>query len=153
MSVSSPTPDGPPPARAALRSRGSLLLEAALLGALTLLVVFVVIPAETSAGGIGLSPAFLPTVCAAAAGFFAVVDALLRVLRAEPSARYPEGWTAFFRIGAVAVAGVVILAYAGPGACALVTVPAGMAMLGERRPLPLLAAGLVCGGIFRLLVG
>lgn len=153
MPLLSPSAGSAPPARPSLRSRGSLLLEAAVVGALALLLVFVIIPAETSEGGIGLSPAFLPTLCAAAAGLFAVADALLRALRAEPSARYPEGWTAFFRIGAVAVAGVVVLAYLGAGACALVTVPAGMAVLGERRPLPLLAAGLVCGGIFRFLVG
>lgn len=131
----------------ALRSRGSLLAEAAVVGGAALLAVLWVIPLQTSEGGIGLSPAFLPTLCAAACGIFAAADALLRILRAEASPSYPQGWIAFFRIGAVAIAGTVALQWGGAGACALVTVPAGMVAVGERRPLHLAAAAVICGGV------
>lgn len=129
------------------RSRVSLLAEAALLGGAALAAVVWVIPMQTTDGGIGLSPAVFPTVCAIALGVFAVADAVLRFLRGSAEARYPEGWTAFARIGAVAVLGAIVLAFAGIAACALVTVPAGMAVLGERRPVYLVGAALLCAGL------
>lgn len=140
--TAAPQAGGPAP-----RSRVSLLAEAVLLGGAALVGVVWVIPMQTTDGGIGLSPAVFPTACAVALGVFAVADAVLRFLRGSAEARYPEGWTAFMRIGAVAVLGAVVLAFAGIAACALVTVPAGMAVLGERRPVHLAGAALLCAGL------
>ncbi|WP_210207626.1 tripartite tricarboxylate transporter TctB family protein, partial [Rhodoplanes elegans] len=125
----------------------SVVAEAVLIGGAALAAVVWIIPAQTSDGGIGLSPAVFPTVCAIALGVFAVADALLRLARGAPGERYPDGWGAFFRIGAVAVLGVCLLPVVGIAGCALVMVPAGMLVLGERRPLHIAVAALACAGL------
>ncbi|NVO15420.1 MAG: tripartite tricarboxylate transporter TctB family protein [Rhodoplanes sp.] len=142
-----PQPDALHGDASAPRSRVSLLAEAVLLGGAALAAVVWVIPMQTTDGGVGLSPAVFPTVCAGALGVFAVADAVLRILRGTSEPRYPEGWTAFARIGAVAIVGAVVLANAGIAVCALVTVPAGMAVLGERRPLWIAGAALLSAGL------
>lgn len=144
---------GAAPGPAATRSRGrlSVVAEAGLIGGAALAAVAWIIPAQTSDGGIGLSPAVFPTVCAAALGVLALADALLRLVRGAPGERYPDGWSAFGRIGAVAILGTVVLAVAGIAACALVMVPAGMLVLGERRPLRLAGAALACAGLVWLI--
>lgn len=138
---------GRPDGASAPRSRWSLLAEGAVIGGVSLLAVFWIIPNQTSEGGIGLSPAFLPTLCAAACGVFAVADVLLRLARRDRSHAYPQDWTAFVRIGAVALLGTAVLRWGGVTASALVTVPAGMLVLGERRPLRIVGATLFCAGI------
>ncbi|MFL9826383.1 tripartite tricarboxylate transporter TctB family protein [Rhodoplanes sp. SY1] len=139
--------DAAPAATPGARSRLSVVAEAVLLGAAALAAVVWIIPAQTSDGGIGLSPAVFPTVCAIALGVFVIADAALRLLRAAPGERYPDGWGAFVRIGAVAVLGVCLLPVVGIAGCALAMVPAGMLVLGERRPLRIVVAALACAGL------
>ncbi|MFD2182350.1 tripartite tricarboxylate transporter TctB family protein [Rhodoplanes azumiensis] len=129
------------------RSRLSVVAEAVLIAGAALAAVVWIIPAQTSDGGIGLSPAVFPTVCAIALGLFVVADALLRLLRATPGDPYPDGWGACLRIGAVAVLGAAVLPVVGIAGCALVMVPAGMLVLGERRPLRIAVAALACVGL------
>jgi len=57
-----------PQARQLPRSRVSLFAEAAVLTAACFLAFIWLIPVQTSEGGIGLSPAFLPKLCVAAIG-------------------------------------------------------------------------------------
>lgn len=140
-----------PAATGGARSRLSVVAEAVLIGGAALAAVGWIIPAETSDGGIGLSPAVFPTVCAIALGIFVVADALLRLVRRAPGERYPDGWAAFLRIGAVAILGAAVLPFVGISGCALVMVPAGMLVLGERRPLPLVVAALACAGLVWLI--
>ncbi|RAI44554.1 hypothetical protein [Rhodoplanes roseus] len=137
-------PDKSAPAR---RRRASVIAEALLLGGAALAAVVWIIPAQTTDGGIGLAPAVFPTVCAVALGVFAVADVLLRLLRGVPEPRYPDGWMAFALIGGVAILGAVVLPYAGIAGCALVTVPAGMLAVGERRPLWLAGAAVLSAGV------
>ena len=82
------------------RTRASLLIEAVVLTGVCLLALFWLIPAQTSEGGFGLSPAFLPKLCVAVIGLLIAADGVLRLVRRVPQPRYAEGWGAFARVGA-----------------------------------------------------
>lgn len=135
------------------RSRASVLAEALFLGGFSLALLVWIIPAQTSEGGIGLSPAFLPEVCAAAIGILVLLDGAGRLLRGAPAAAYPEGWAALLRIGGISLLGGLVLAWAGVTAAALATCAAGLLVLGERRPLVIAATLLICGGAVWLVFG
>lgn len=131
------------------RTRGSVLAELLILTSFALLAFFWIIPSQVSGGGLGLDPGFLPRLCVAAIGLLVLADGLLRIMRGAQAKSYPEGWAALTRVGSLAVLGAVVLQFAGLAAAALVTVPIGMLVLGERRPLLIaLTAALVAGLLF-----
>lgn len=134
------------------RSRGSLAMEALLIGGLAVAALFWIIPAQTTEGGIGLSPAFLPNLCAAAIGALAAADGLLRMMRGTSIPAYPERWTSLICMGLVAAIGMFALRWGGAVACAVIAPLVGMLVLGERRVLILSVTALICGGTVWLLV-
>ena len=131
------------------RSRGSVLAELLILAGLALIAFVWVIPAQVSGGGFGLDPGILPRLCAAAIGLMVLVDGLQRLVRGVQAEAYSAGWAALVRIGVLAVLGAIVLQVAGVAAAALVTVPVGMLLLGERRPVLIAATtALVAGLLF-----
>ena len=139
-----------PQAATAPRSRVSLLIEAAvLIGACVLALVWF-IPAQTSEGGFGLSPAFLPKLCVAAIGLLIAADAVLRLVRRKSEPAYAEGWGAFMRLASAACLGTLALRFGGMVAAVAVCCVATALALGERRPVYVLAPALVCAGVFWL---
>jgi len=95
------------------RSIGSLLIEAVVLIGASILALVWFIPAQTSEGGFGLSPAFLPKLCVAAIGLLSAADACLRFVRRAPQPRYAEGWGAFLRVAVAACLGTLALYFGG----------------------------------------
>lgn len=128
----------------ATRSRLSLLVEAVVLTGVCVFALVWLIPAQTSEGGIGLSPAFLPKLCVAAMGLLIAADGVLRLVRTSPQPRYPEGWGAFFRIGTAACLGTVALYLGGTVPAVAVCCVATALALGERRLAYIILPALVC---------
>lgn len=132
-----------------LRSRSSVLAELLCLTGLALVAFVWIIPLQVSGGGLGLDPGFLPRLCAGAIGLLVLADGLQRLLRGQPVEVYPAGWSALARVGGLAVLGAVVLEFVGIAAAALVTIPVGMLILGERRPILIAATtALVAGLLF-----
>src|ERR1700750_2806158 len=115
------------------RSSVSLLIEAVVLIGASVLALVWFIPAQTSEGGFGLSPAFLPKLCVAAIGLLIVADAALRFVRRAPQARYAEGWGAFLRVAVAACLGTLALYFGGTVASLAVCCVATALVLAERR--------------------
>jgi hypothetical protein len=116
------------------RSRGAALREAAVVGGLGLGAIWL-ISAQTKSGAVlGLSPAFLPTVCAVAIVALTAIGLGIRLWRPEPlrPERVAHWWPAALVLG-VAIAGVLALQLAGPLASGLTTVTLGLAAMRERR--------------------
>ena len=120
------------------RSSGSLIAETLGITGFAFLAVVWIIPTQSVGTGIGLAPSFFPIVCTGAVGMLVLLDGVIRISHAAPEPLYEAGWAALVRLGSVAVLGAVVLQFAGGTMCALVTVPAGMLVLGERRPLVIL---------------
>lgn len=137
----------PPPPRLAA------VVETAALCGLGLVAILWVIPAQTSGAGLGLPPAFLPTVCAVAATLLTLGDGIVRVVRPRPSETNEEGWSAFILVGAVTIICTILFQVAGIVVSTLFTIPACMLLLGERRWLPILLTTAVAtiglGFVFR----
>jgi len=132
------------------RSRLSLAIEAiVLIGACVLALVWF-IPAQTSEGGFGLSPAFLPNLCVAASGLLITADAVLRFLRGNAQPSYAEGWGAFLRLAAAVCLGTLALRFGGMVPAVAVCCIATALALGERRWLHVLAPALICAAVFWL---
>jgi hypothetical protein len=136
-------------------ARAAALREAAVILALGLAAVRL-IPAQTTSGPVlGLSPAFLPTLCAAAIIALTVVGLALRLWQPEPlrPERLAAVWPAAM-VACVAIAGVLVLQFAGRFLCGLAIMVLGLAVLGERRiPVVLMTlAGtcLVLGLVFQV---
>ena len=115
--------------------RGRILAECAAVCGLGLLAAFWIIPAQTSGGGLGLNPAFLPTLCALVIAGLAVLDGAFRLAAPAPphSGEEPSAWRAFIRLQLVALAAALALHVGGVAGCALVGLPAGMLALGEKQ--------------------
>lgn len=128
----------------ATRSHLSLLVEAVVLTGVCILAFVWLIPTQTSEGGIGLSPAFLPKLCVAAMGLLVAADGVLRFVRSSSQPRYREGWGAFLRIGAAACLGTVALYLGGTIPAVAVCCVATALALGERRPAYIVLPALVC---------
>lgn len=133
------------------RSGASVFTETIVLvvGCLALLVW--VIPAQTSEGGFGLSPAFLPNVCTAAILVLVLADGVHRRLSRRREAAYPENYRAALMILGVAVVGVLALMWGGVALSATLCTALGMLAMGERRPVPVLVITALCGGVFWLI--
>jgi hypothetical protein len=130
------------------RSRISLLVEAVVLAGACFLAFIWLVPAQTSEGGIGLSPAFLPKLCVAAIGLLIAADGVLRLVRRAPQPRYAEGWGAFFRLGVAACLGTLALHFGGiVGAVAVCCIATALA-LGERQLTYLVLPALFCTTLF-----
>jgi hypothetical protein len=136
--------------RAVPRSRISLLAEAVVLIGACLLALVWLIPAQTSEGGIGLSPAFLPKLCVAAIGLLIAADGVLRFVRRAPQPHYAEGWGAFVRLGAAACVGTLALRVGGIVPAVVVCCMATALALGERRLPYLVLPALFCAAAFWL---
>lgn len=136
-----------------MRSRRSLLAEMLLLSGFCVALLVWIIPNQTSEGGFGLSPAFLPTALTAALLALLVLDGGQRLLARRAEAVYPEGFGALGRILVVAVLGALTLRFGGIVLAGAVSSAAGMLILGERRALPILATALICGGTLWLAFG
>jgi hypothetical protein len=136
-----------------MRSRLSLIAETLLLAGFCVALLVWIIPAQTSEGGFGLSPAFLPTALTAALLALLVLDGGRRLVsrRAEPA--YPTGIGALGRIIGLAVLGALILRFGGIVPAGAVTSAAGMVILGERRALPVLGTAIICGATLWLAFG
>ena len=132
------------------RSGVSLLIEALVLSGACFVLFVHLIPAQTSDGGIGLSPAFLPKLCVVAMGLLIVADGVLRLVQRTPPPRYSEGWGPFFRLGIAACSGTFVLQFGGPVAAVAVCCIATALALGERRLLHLFLPALFCGTVFWL---
>jgi hypothetical protein len=136
-----------------MRSRYSLLTELLLLGGVCVALLIWVIPAQTSEGGFGLSPAFLPTMLTVALLALVLCDGALRLLAKRDEPAYPAGFDALARILGVAVIGALALRFGGVVLAGAVTSAAGLLALGELRPLPVLVTTLVSGGALWLVFG
>ncbi len=132
------------------RSRVSLAIEAVVLIGTCVLALAWFIPTQTSAGGFGLSPAFLPNLCVAAIAVLIAADAVLRFVRGTAEPSYAEGWGAFMRLAAAACLGTLALRFGGMVAAVAVCCVATALALGERRPVYVLAPALVCAAAFWL---
>ena len=133
--------------------RLAAVVETAVLCGLGLVAVLWVIPAQTSGTGLGLPPAFLPTVCAVTATLLILGDGVVSILRPRPSGNDEEGWSAFILVGGVTVICTTLFQLAGIVVSTLFTIPACMLLLGERRWLPILlttaVAAISLGFVFR----
>lgn len=115
--------------------------ELVVVGGASLVMIFWIIPAQTSAGGeLGLSPQLVPTVCSAAIGLltlFRFITMLVAAPTSEPNDDAPIRYA--LSIIAATVAGITAIAYlgwaVGGGILSLLVV----LVLGERRPLMLVA--------------
>ncbi|KRR02319.1 hypothetical protein [Bradyrhizobium valentinum] len=137
-----------PQARQLPRSRASLFVEAVVLAGVCFLAFIWLIPAQTSEGGIGLSPAFLPKLCVAAIGVLIAVDGVLRFIQRASQPRYVEGWGALFRLGAATCLGATALHFEGiVGGVAVCCIATALA-IGERRLTYLLFPALFCTALF-----
>ena len=134
----------------ASRSRVSLAVEAVVLIGICGLALVWFIPAQTSEGGFGLSPAFLPKLCVAAIGLLITADAVLRFLRGNAQPSYAEGWGAFLRLAAAVCLGTLALRFGGMVPAVAVCCIATALALGERRWLHVLAPALICAAVFWL---
>lgn len=132
------------------RSTASLLIEALVLIGASVLALVWFIPAQTSEGGFGLSPAFLPKLCVAAIGLLIAADACLRFMRGTPQPRYAEGWGAFLRVAAASCLGTLALYIGGTVGSVAVCCVATALVLGERRLIYVLAPALLCSAVFWL---
>lgn len=118
----------------ATERRSVAIREAAAVVALGLAAIWL-IPKQTTQGPVlGLPPAFLPTVCAAAIIMLGLFGLALRLWKPEPlrPERVAVVWPAAL-IGGVVIAGMLALQFAGPFISGLVMVVLGLAALGERR--------------------
>jgi hypothetical protein len=118
----------------AVERRSVAISEAAVVVALGLAAIWL-IPKQTTQGPVlGLPPAFLPTVCAAAIIMLGLFGLALRLWKPEPMRpeRVAVVWPAAL-IGGVVIAGMLALQFAGPFISGLVMVVLGLAALGERR--------------------
>ena len=120
--------------RAPAGSRGAALREAAVVAGLGIGAI-ALIPSQTTSGAVlGLPPAFLPTVCAAAIVALAGLGLAMRLWKPEPlrPERVAPWWPAAL-ILSVAIAGVLALQLVGPVASGLVAVALGLAAMREWR--------------------
>ena len=123
-------------APAGLRSRSSVVAEMLCLVGLALLAVFWIIPSQVSGGGLGLDPGFLPRLCAGVIGVLTLLDGVRRLSsRGTPNGAYASGWSALIRIGGLALLGAIAVRFASLAVAAAITIPIGMVLLGDRRPL------------------
>lgn len=119
------------------RRQGATLvaaLEAAVLCGLGLLSVFWIIPTQTSGNALGLDPAFMPTVYAAAFVAIVLTNGVLHLtgrITASPLTAGAIG--PVIAVMAICCAGIAAFEYLGAVACGVVVVPCMMIMLGERR--------------------
>ncbi len=135
--------------------RSLAISEAAVVVALGLTAIWL-IPKQTTQGPVlGLPPAFLPTVCAAAVVTLGLLGLVLRLWKPEPirPERTAAVWPAAL-IGGVVIAGMLALQFAGPFVSGLVMVVLGLAALGERQIRVLLGtiafSTLVLGMVFQV---
>jgi hypothetical protein len=135
---------------AAPRSRLSLLAEAVVLVGACVLALVWFIPAQTSPGGFGLSPGFLPKLCVATIAVLIAADAVLRFARRSAEPSYGEGWAAFFRLAAATCLGTIALYFGGIVSAVAVCCVATALALGERRPTYVLAPAVVCAAVLWL---
>lgn len=133
------------------RSVASVVTETLFLVAGCLALLLWIIPAQTSEGGFGLSPAFLPNACTAAIVVLVLADGVQRLLSGRRDTVYPENYRAALLIGGVAVAGALALMWGGVALSATVCTALGMLAMGERRPVPVLMITALCGGVFWLI--
>ncbi|MGE0241930.1 MAG: tripartite tricarboxylate transporter TctB family protein [Parvibaculaceae bacterium] len=116
------------------------VIEVGLIGLFCLLVLFWVIPAETSGTGSGLDPDTMPTVTIIALLATAVAGAVIRILHnGKGSEQAGLGLAPLFVHGGICATGGALLGLLGPLACTLFTLPALMIALGERRWVRILA--------------
>jgi len=135
--------------------RSVAISEAAVVVALGLAAIWLIRKQTTQGPVLGLPPAFLPTVCAAAIIMLALFGLALRLWKPEPTRpeRVAVVWPAAL-IGGVVIAGMLALQFAGPFISGLVMVVLGLAALGERRVRIQLGTiaftGLVLGMVFQV---
>jgi len=110
-----------------------IFAETGLLCALGLIAIFWLIPAETTGGGIGLTPAALPIVCVAAAMSLVVLDAFVRLLGWIAPSETPLHAAPALRVIALCVIGAGLLRFMNPALCTALLLPPLMLLLGERR--------------------
>jgi hypothetical protein len=124
----------------ATERRSAALLETAIIVALGLGAIWLIQAQTTKGPVLGLPPAFLPTVCAVAIIAVALLALAVRLWRPEPLPSEPAlpAWPAAILL-AVVIAGGLVLQLTGPFAAGLVVVALGLVLLGERRPLALVA--------------
>jgi hypothetical protein len=134
------------------RSRGSVIAEGLLLAGIAVIAVVWIIPIQTTGAGVGLPPGFVPTLCAGALGALVLLDGLMRLVRTSQSPGYPSGWSALVRLGSVAILGAAVLQVVDMVVCALITIPAGMLALGERRWIMIVGTAAVVTGCLALVV-
>lgn len=139
-------------ARAAARSRSAAFREAAVVGGLGLGAVWLISVQTKSGDVLGLSPAFLPNVCAVAIVALTAIGLSIRLWRPEPlrPERVAPWWPAALVFG-VAIAGVMALQLAGPLASGLTAVALGLAAMRERR-MPVLASTLAVTALVLILI-
>lgn len=123
-------------------SRFGAILEGLVVLGLALTAILRIIPAQTTSNAVlGLPPAFMPTVAAAAVAVLAAVGLALRLVWPEPPAperRAPLGPAIL--VGGLATLGVLTLQFLGPVTAGLIMVVLGVPALGERRAGVVLAA-------------
>jgi|GEM_PF-1486428 len=111
--------------------------EVVVVAGASLLIIFWVIPAQTTPGReLGLSPQLIPTVCSAAIGLLAVFRFIATLLSVRP-AEAIDAAPFRYAIGMIAAtaAGIAAITYLGwPTGGAILSLLVVL-MLGERRPL------------------
>jgi hypothetical protein len=83
-------------------------------------------------------------------GALVILDCLTRLVGASPTPRYPNRWAGLLRTGSVAALGAAVLQLAGVAVCALIAIPAGMLVLGERRWIMIIGTTAVVTGCLTL---
>lgn len=125
--------------------------------ALSLLLVFVIIPAETAEGAYyGLSPLFYPTVMAAGIGVCAVgliAQALLRpaVYEGQVLELGPRRLGMFLLVSAIVLGGVIAIDVFGIWVGGPLLIGGVMLFMGERQPLRVLATAVLPVAVVHLL--
>lgn len=133
------------------RSLISLIAESLFLIAIMAVAVIWIIPSQTRGIALGLSPGFLPSLCAATIGVLLVADGLLRIGRTLRPKSYQAGWLALCIAGGLAALSTVLLDLLGVAVCTALTLPLGMLALGERRWVLIVATTLSMTGCVVLL--
>lgn len=131
------------------RALGELLV----VGGFSLAMIFWIIPTQTSSGGeLGLSPQLMPTVCSAAIGLLAL-SRFIAILVSPPVAEPVDDAPIHFALVVIiaSVAGIAAITYFGwefGGAALSLLV---VLVLGERRPVMLVAMPTLVAVLFYLI--
>lgn len=140
-----------------MTGRSGPAIEAGVACALAVVAVFLVIPAQTGSGGIGLDPADLPTACAILIAVLVAGDGVVRLAagkgRGAPDQASSPRTSAGILAILLCILAAVLIAFVSVPIVAAILVPALMLVLGERGVLRITITTAITTAILALALG